>query len=1013
MSSSRGGIGARPDLGNGRIGGDQPHDFVAGHPKIMQNLQASGYRASDLSIVASIPRMNISSRGTRSSRVIYPSNWIDHRRYDVRLLSFFRRSREELLTTNLLLPNEVGEFVRFYDALTLWEQYCPKEEMPYDGEYYWINSISRGPEFADWLKDQWAYSYRNRWGIDYLAPEDFKTGSLKGYNDLFPYQGLLKFNESIDDYQYSLIESSPPLHDDLQDLKDAMREMIEKIPKIELISELEILSEFSTSSTYVEEQDKNLPHCLVENNNFSQEMVGKRCVVPVFPAGFRDTVVLTKDSSNTVKLLERQLRHILEYIPESAVTLRSDTFHRRMKRIQRYDQRSTHFLRDIKKCGLTFPIQNLIEAFIEVMNERFPSKFWNKYRIYKNRRVTGFSKTSKWVYPLRGFFLGMANHLATFFLIAVNRVSIKRFREEFPDSGVDFDTIIGNDDSDTVITGDEDHLNEVKYVSEQAKLFMDIHALTLSAYGIWYNAKKSFLSHYSLFYEEYGVKSFRKKQSRYCLILANCLALGHIRMAKHMLKSFLTSVDHLDLRTLNPMVSYVTDHYGYEFYPGESDFDYYLGGWIPKRSNFLSDSLLDLENPDVDPRILMRVFKYIQAVEGLNKPPQSDVANVMDNSRPMGQAMILTGHSDSNLFGIFAGKKETEKFYRKLVEYERKPNSYKHLVDSLWIRHSKKSYNEIGLNSLIKEIMTTIDCRIPPWLVASYEDDSQLQMVNSSWCGFNELEVPNRTLKILCSKVDQGIIHSDLELPCRDTWRYLDTNERGKFTDYIAEFPFSFVTLSGPARNSCSDTISSLYEYSIEHGAFPKDLLVDLPKRDVSHFRFDPRLTRDIIKSVEDYEDELCEPEDLSGSLQFIGIEILHAQEIPKQEEPNFEDSESEGEEEESTPMAKIRFSLQYWNQLHLIPRMIESFINEPCEVHSNDPFQPSYTFEQDCLFCSIYTHNPHMEGLGDLAYRNEQAKLYCSREELLRTLGFEPAPDPFDDDDGGGMGFFGDDEDY
>jgi hypothetical protein len=987
--------------------------------------------------------MHIASRGTRSSRVIYPSSWIDHRVYDPEILSFYRDGRrEDLKTTKILKDSERGEFIRFYDALYLWEQYVPKIKEEFDAEYYWINSISQGPEFADWLKDQFAYSYRNRWGLNYNCPTGSKQ-TLEGYNDLFPYQGLLKFNEDIKDFEYSLIESAPPEQDDLEELEIEMRGMISKIPKLEIISELEILSEYSTSSSYVKESNITKPNCLIDDNSFADEMIGRRCVVPVYPAGTRDTVILTKSSSNTIKLLERQMRHILEHIPESAVTLRASTFSSRMSRIKKHDQRSVHFLRDIKKCGLTFPIHNLVDSFIKIMEERFPCEFWKKFQIYKERHVRGFTKDPlEFVTPKRGYFLGMANHLATFFLIAINRLAIKKFYEEFPDRPVYFTSLIGNDDSDIAIRGNDDNLNDLDLVDSLSKRFSQVHASFLSAFGVWFNAKKSFLSRYSLFYEEYSVPNFQNKESRYALIMANCISLGHIRMAKHMLKSFLSSVESLNVESLQPMVNYATSFFGYEFYPEEAKNDYYLGGWIPKRTNFLSDALYDIEELDQDSRFLQRIFKYITSVESLNRPHASNIADPSDNSRPLGKAMGITGRIPPSLFGLCSSSKETKRFYSRLIDFERKPSGYRNLVDSLWEKHKRITIEDCSRYELYRLILTTIDCRIPPCIVKTIAKKNNWQLVNTSWCSFNELDVPNKTLKILCSMIDQGVLKSNLEIPMRDSWNFLDRGRECYYSDNIAEYPFSFVAKSGNARFACADSVSNSIQYMIDHGEVIEDLIFEIPKRDILPWRLDEDYTYHLVKSVEDMEDDLVESEDID--LTFIGSCIIRAQNPVQQDLESEQDASSEvfnfegdiadddfphiegmegdhrflerfkslkannsssKEPEIPAEAEKIRFDLTHWMDLYNNPDNLSLFVHEPCETHSNDPYMMTYMFSQRCICCRFISSSPHKDRDDIDIFEKERS--YPTREELLKRVGFEEAPDPFADDDSD-MGMFG-----
>jgi len=960
-------------------------------------------------------KVNITSRGTRNSRVIYPNDWMDFRRYDTEILFFYEhRRRDDLFTTKMLKDSERSEFIRFYDALTLWERYVPKEEAIYSAEFYWLNSIQRGDEFADWLKDQFAYSYRESFACNYVQPSP-DAFPLKGYNDLFPYQGLLKFKPVVDDYLYSLVPAGPPEADDLNELIGVMEGMFREVGTLELVHEFEILSEVSTSSAYNAKTGKTEPHCLINDDRFSSRMEGKRCVVHVFPGGSRDTVILTKASSNTTRLLERQMRHILEKIPESAVTLHASTYQSRMTSIQRYRMPCVHYLRDIKKCGLTFPLSNLVDGFCEAAERVFPSPFWRKFQVFKDRRVIGLPEEPGWVVPARGYFLGMANHLATFLLIALNRLAINRFYDEYPDAPVKFRSIIGNDDSDIVIIPDTDETwQDSHYTLEWAEKFAKTHNETMFGFGVWINHKKSFLSHHSLFYEEYTAPGFEMKQSRYAMIIANCLTLPSIRMAKHMLKSFLSSVETLDLETLSPMICYATDILGFEFDEDEGSRDYYLGGWIQKKSHFLSNVLFDVENRDRDPRYLHRIFDYVIETERLDSPIISNVKHYSDNAVPFAKAMQLSGKPSASLRSLVVTKADRDKYYRRLIDFQRKPLGYNTLVNNLWIKSSKKVYNTTHLE-LCSHIVSKVDCNLPPSLVKEYTTCTQeIDIVNSSWIGYNELDMANRTLKSICADVSAGRLKCDFSLPMRDSWAYASYEYKAGLPDYISDFPFVLIA-KGDVRNISSDGFATLGNHVVDYGLIPKSVLFDLPERDIPSWRSYEKFLLKGVFPIEELENEFG-MEDIN--LQVLGVVILtpveKKAEPPPEPEPEKVVPETGEifivEELQESPIwslipgrqiKKKEFSRDHWQILANDPQKVDQYLDEPCKYHegrvkcSVDVWDRS----QECLGCRILSEDPTSLDLGGIEER-EEALTYMPRDKLLRCLGFQ-TPEPSDDEDG------------
>lgn len=947
-------------------------------------------------------RVKTITRKAGKDTISYPSNWIEFRKYSSDLFSFYRKGyRDQLATTKLLLDEERGEFIRFYDCLQLWEL-VPKVEQQFDAEFYWINSISRGPEFTEWVKDYFQYSYRVAYGINFDQPD---VKPLMGYNDVFPYQGLLKFHENIQDYEYSMFATGIPLEDDLDSLREVFEEMFREVGDFELISKLEILNESSTSSCYDDKNDRTIPNCLFNDNSFAKEMVGRRCVVPVFPGGVRDTVILTKRSSNTIRLLERQMRHILEKIPESAVTFYPETFHRRLRKVQNIKVPAVHFLRDIKKCGLTFPMDNFLDTFIEVGNRVYNTEFFNEFNIYKERKVRGFNPKdpTEYVYPLRGYFLGMANHLATFFLIACHRLALKDFEEEFPDVNLGVRSIFGNDDCDIAIW-DKDDPFDSRHNYELCQTYAEHHKRVFNMFSVWYNSKKSFFSYSSLFFEEYSIADFKKKQSRYALVLANALSLPSIRLAKNHVKSFLASDDEILVEDFIPLLNYVVDKFGYEFYPDEANFDYYWGGWVPHTENSLSQCLMSI--PDKDPRFLSRIFWHINNVVRLKNPPTTKVNNESDNLRTIGIALGLTGECDPLIFGLSAQKERALSFYKRLIIYERNVEGFNNLVEGSWKKALQKEF-DFSLDQLAKLVIEKIDCSIPDWLIQEYT--SSVELVNPEWIGNPELSSPNMSLKKLIFDLYHGKLKSSVytpELPF-DSWGYASIRSIKQTTSF-AEFDFIPIA-KGNIRNICSDGIISLVDYSVRTGKFIKRLNFKLEERNLPPWRRKSKANI-LGKGFRPYEEW-----DYSEEYEFpqiFGIEHLHL--IPEEEEEEEPEDDPLEEIEEEIPQEEEEFypyrrmELSDWNNLMIYSGLLEILEDTRCDIHYENPHANYYLPQPDCLPCRMEILNPHSE-LNQYTYDDEIHREYVSLEALKTHLFGDPPEevDPLGDDDEGGFSMF------
>jgi len=491
------------------------------------------------------------------------------------------------------------------------------------------------------------------------------------------------------------------------------------------------------------------------------------------------------------------------------------------------------------------------------------------------------------------------------------------------------------------------------------------------------------------------------------------MALPHIRMAKHMLKSFLLSVEDLDLDCLSPMISYAVEHMGIEFDSQEAQRDYYLGGWIPKRTHFLSDVLFDLVDPEKDPRYLRRIFNFVTQVEALNRPHAKAVPDPEKNHSLLGQAMGLFGKPSSNLFHVCHTLEDRNKFYKRLIDFEKKPLGYVSLVEGFWKKHKRLDY-ETSLEDLYKEISSKVDCNIPPELVYEYADKGEI--VNTSWIGFNELDLPNRTIKEVVHKVCDGSLKSNLPYPtdqCMDCWKYCSQEYKCGLPKYAVDYPFVPIHL-GDIQNICSDGLHSLGNHAIDYGLIPKRLCFDPGIREkLPPWRKDPELLRKPVRSIEEIELEIRKEEILLPT--FIGTQIIERIQFEKPESVEVDDLENVPERElepetdnwSSLAIPKLKFSIQYWDVLFKCPECKDNFVDIRCEAHKDNNANPAMIPAEDCLPCKIWVWNTR--SLDN--YPREVAgyfKHLCSAEELLMKIGLE-FPEEVDFDEGGGL--FGDDD--
>jgi len=501
------------------------------------------------------------------------------------------------------------------------------------------------------------------------------------------------------------------------------------------------------------------------------------------------------------------------------------------------------------------------------------------------------------------------------------------------------------------------------------------------------------------------------------------------------------SVEKLDLECLGPMISYATGILGFEFDEDEYSRDYYLGGWIPKRSHFLSDVLFDLDTTNKDWRYLNRIFDYVTGTEDLGHSVPREVNDYQDNAVPLATAMMLTGKPSPALSSIVQTIDQREKFYRKLIDFERKPNGYVNLTESLWKSTSKRKYDN-SLYSLCENIVKKVNCNIPPSLVKEYTNDyREFDIVNTSWIGFNELDMPNRIIKSICSEVSKGNLKSGLELPMRDSWEYASLEFRNGLPDYIVDFPFVLIA-KGEIRNISPDGFSSLGNHIVDFGKIPKSLMFNLPKREIPRWRNEPDLLLKPVRPIEELEDELgADPMDLI----LIGVEVLHPVQIDISEQVEEESIEEESDDSEPfdderifagmdpetlEPIEYIRritedaekaskidsepavdpianmvwdstvFTTADWVPLSKDPSIKSRFTDIRCDLHKdNEIVTPdAISLRRNCLACCIIMMDPFSEGL-TLEDRSVSED-FIPRDKLLRLIGLH-SPVVSEDEDG------------
>jgi hypothetical protein len=522
----------------------------------------------DGSTFSAIPRFT-----PEGAKLWWGGNWIHWRGFLVKLtyLGPPYYKFDDLLSFPGLLDDEKGELNRFLLCLYLWEQ-TPGTKI-ISAQEVWQKSLSLGHAYVDILDDQFAYYWREH------------PSFPDSYNCVFPARFLPRFETPKDDLPLSLVEVSAD-NDALEWFEQTLDEVLDEVDwdEVRLPSDEEILFDRKTTTSYDKRADIKGPQWdfSLKNPFFeTNELVGLRCKVQVTPASVRDTVIADIGANHSIRWIERTMRHILEYVPESADCLYSTTYQSRLDALMK--TKGWHVLRDIKKCGITYNSRDLFPIIFRKLSERKPDSRWKRSGIYRNIFYVDYDKN---MYRCkRGYCLGMANHTVTLSNVVIHRMALRQVANEY--QNVHVRCLIGNDDEDVVFY-------KSKHSRKAAELYLNCEIEVQMSLGNLINIKKSCVKDFGLFYENYQAPGWAEKEALVCNALACAYLAPSLRVAKHFIASqsdrFRNPWAFGQLRSL-------ARKWGAEFFSVEDELyiTYEAGGWLKQTSMTLSTTLRDID----------------------------------------------------------------------------------------------------------------------------------------------------------------------------------------------------------------------------------------------------------------------------------------------------------------------------------------------------------------------------------------------------------------------------------
>jgi hypothetical protein len=726
------------------------------------------------------------------------------------------RSNFDFDSINAICPSDLKfEIKRTYFALRFWS-YTPGAKR-YSAEEILRSTLLYGPSYAERLADEWDYGIRRYFRIPGIFQDFGEWKPIKHYNELPPVSYLIRWEEFPNDIEYMKIPLKPFNKDLLEELRN---EILDALPEdLEIPADVEILAEVKTSTTLDLDRMKSIPFYQARltplGSEFSQIFKGKRTIIPVGPTNSRDAVVTTIDTYNSVKWCDLVMTRILDYQEESLVNNNPQVFIRRLKGMTKIPKRGEYFwLRDIKKCGLTFP-RELFHIIQECLSEKYPDKDFSRFDIHRHYSIWDID--NKPIQTVRGYCLGMANNLVTFIQCMLTRMLLKRVPES-----IFMESLVGNDDSCLKIWAKDNELSGV-----DAMLIQDEDFRMLSELNIITNDKKSFWSWYPILFEEYGHEDFKVKHSRIACALSSAMLAPDIKYAK-----FLTSAISLALWDqgdwLESPIRELTSNWGFEYYPEEVNYDYLQGGWFSIRNKGMNPMLRMIDScPD---RLIQPMWVAMNQMNHFQKMVIRPVlkGSVTKNYSVTGQILNIT-YVDTELYdvpelpieNIYLDRKGYKDFYESIYRFNRNP--YAEMSKRLRRLMSQPVGKAIDRQTLQEFALRNFEkLAIPKRLVASESYILEIHKDKNLDCHTLLRNSLSRYLESLREK--HLVVFPSNEIPASGEYPFVVNYDATPFTEKI----YGVTTLDGDIPDGIYQFSTNpwmpLYEYFMEYDCIPTTL---------------------------------------------------------------------------------------------------------------------------------------------------------------------------------------------
>jgi hypothetical protein len=466
-----------------------------------------------------------------------------------------------------------AELFRLKETL-LWWHNLPGEKF-LDPLSIMMRNLCAGPAFAEWLDNAVKYSFRISEGLAFNCNfEDYPEEAIVcwGFDYFFSPYHLLPYSTPPGE-DWKLVLNDAPIidHDDLQKLKTVIEDRIKLVPMLPQLDDLDRMK-LQTSTKMLDDSNKrvyNFAHRgprgtpLDVTNNFRYE----RLFVYKAPHESRDCFVPDEKTRNSLLLIKKQAALIFmgrgddiqvrdfSDLPEWLTGYRS----------------SYYIMSDQKKCGLTFPL-TLVKALLEVLTKIYPNENLSHWEGYLNAQLTLDGK--EWFKIRNGTGLGMANEVTSFLVSCVHELW---YSERYPME--DLRSRFYNDDQ--VIR--YEHKDPYNSPVDQLDYMVTDWNVWMAKFGMTTHARKPYVSRRGCYLETYGedITDFcSKKVTQYVGCLFHALTCTNIVQAKEYVSSIMDCIGDKYYPEAAQALEIVIPLIGFEFYQGEVELPFEIGGWF-------------------------------------------------------------------------------------------------------------------------------------------------------------------------------------------------------------------------------------------------------------------------------------------------------------------------------------------------------------------------------------------------------------------------------------------------